>query len=57
MTEGSFDRTLAAPRPRPFDVGGELQAARLIAIHPPSHDIRLDLILTEAEAQTERDLT
>lgn len=57
LAEGSFDRTLAAPRPRPFGVGGELLAARLTAIHPPLHDIRLDLILTEAAAQTERDLT
>ncbi|MCB1834055.1 MAG: 5-formyltetrahydrofolate cyclo-ligase, partial [Geminicoccaceae bacterium] len=45
---GYFDRTLAALTPRPFVIGIGYQAARLETIVPQPHDIRLDLILTEA---------
>ena len=44
---GYFDRTLAALSPRPFTIGIGLQAARLATIHPQSHDIPLDAIVTE----------
>lgn len=45
---GYFDRTLAALDPRPFTIGIGFQAAQLATIYPQPHDIRLDLILTEA---------
>ena len=48
---GYFDRTLAALSPRPFTIGIGLQAARLATIYPQPHDIRLDVILTEAGLQ------
>ena len=54
---GYFDRTLAALSPRPFTIGIGLQAARLETIHPQPHDIPLDVILTEAGVQVERDAT
>lgn len=45
---GYFDRTLAALEPRPFTIGIGFQSARLATIFPQPHDIRLDVILTEA---------
>ena len=45
---GYFDRTLAALSPRPFTIGIGLSSARLETIFPQPHDIRLDVILTEA---------
>lgn len=48
---GYFDRTLAALRPRPFTIGIGYASARLATIFPQPHDIRLDLILTEAGPQ------
>lgn len=45
---GYFDRTLAALKPRPFVIGIGFDSARLATIFPQPHDIRLDLILTEA---------
>ncbi|HLQ20482.1 MAG TPA: 5-formyltetrahydrofolate cyclo-ligase [Tabrizicola sp.] len=45
---GYFDRTLAALEPRPFTIGIGFQSARLDTIFPQPHDIRLDVILTEA---------
>lgn len=48
---GYFDRTLAALRPRPLAIGVGLQAARLPTIFPQPHDIRLDILVTEAGAQ------
>lgn len=44
---GYFDRTLAALSPRPFTIGIGLQAAHLATIHPQSHDIALNAIVTE----------
>lgn len=44
---GYFDRTLAAPAPRPVTIGIALMAARLATIFPQPHDIPLDHILTE----------
>lgn len=48
---GYFDRTLAALRPRPFAIGIGLQAAQIATIYPQPHDIPLDAILTEEDAQ------
>lgn len=45
---GYFDRTLAVLEPRPFTIGIGLESARLQTIFPQPHDIRLDVILTEA---------
>lgn len=45
---GFYDRTLATLRPRPFAIGIGLQSARLPTIHPQSHDLALDLIVTDA---------
>jgi 5,10-methenyltetrahydrofolate synthetase len=44
---GYFDRTLAAPVPRPLTIGIALSTACLPTIFPQPHDIPLDLILTE----------
>ena len=52
---GYFDRTLAALAPRPVTIGIGVQSARLDTIHPQSHDIPLDVILTEAGVQVARE--
>ncbi len=52
---GYFDRTLAALAPRPLTIGIGLQSARLATIFPQPHDIALDVILTEAGVQFERE--
>lgn len=44
---GYFDRTLAALSPRPLSIGVGLAAAKLPTIYPQSHDIPMDVILTE----------
>ncbi len=54
---GYFDRTLAAQKPRPFTIGIGLQSARLATIYPQPHDIRLDVILTEAGPQILQETT
>ena len=51
---GYFDRTLAVLSPRPLTIGVGLQSAQLATIFPQSHDIGLDVILTEAGIQFER---
>lgn len=51
---GYFDRTLAALSPRPFTIGIGFQSARLSTIFPQPHDIPLDVILTEAGMQFQR---
>jgi len=51
---GYFDRTLAAPTPRPYAIGVGLQEARLETIYPQPHDIALDAIITEAGLQVVR---
>tara|TARA_Y100000815_G_scaffold274441_2_gene308551 strand:- start:3121 stop:3828 length:708 start_codon:yes stop_codon:yes gene_type:complete len=53
---GYFDRTLAALQPRPFVIGIGFDAARLSTIYPQPHDIRLDMILTEAGVRVQRDI-
>ena len=53
---GYFDRTLAALKPRPFVIGIGFDEARLSTIYPQPHDIRLDMILTEAGVRAQRDI-
>lgn len=51
---GYFDRTLAVLDPPPLAIGIALGAARLPTIYPQSHDIPLDLIVTEGGLSAER---
>ena len=44
---GYYDRTLAASAPRPFTIGVGHEFGRLQSIYPQSHDIPLDVIVTE----------
>jgi 5-formyltetrahydrofolate cyclo-ligase len=44
---GYFDRTLAALTPRPMAVGAGFEAARLDTVFPRSHDIPMDVVVTE----------
>jgi 5-formyltetrahydrofolate cyclo-ligase len=44
---GYFDRTLAAAYPRPYAVGLGYEDSALRTIYPQSHDIPMDLIVTE----------
>jgi len=53
---GYFDRTLAALKPMPFTIGIGFQSARLATIFPQPHDIPLDMILTEAGVQFQRQI-
>jgi 5,10-methenyltetrahydrofolate synthetase len=45
---GYFDRTLAKLVPRPCNIGVGFELAHLDSVYPEPHDIRLDLIVTEA---------
>ena len=45
---GFYDRTLAAMTPRPLTIGVGLELGRLETIHPQSHDIPMDAIVTDA---------
>lgn len=45
---GYYDRTLARLDPRPVTVGVVFECGRVNTIAPQPHDIRLDLVLTEA---------
>lgn len=45
---GYFDRTLAAMVPRPYTVGTGFELARSECIRPQTHDIALDVIVTDA---------
>ena len=44
---GYFDRTLAARADRPFVIGVGYACGALETIHPQSHDIPMDMIVTE----------
>jgi 5-formyltetrahydrofolate cyclo-ligase len=44
---GSYDRTLAALAAKPLAVGVGFELSRIATIHPQSHDIPMDLIVTE----------
>ena len=44
---GYYDRTLAALATRPRAVGVGFELCRIATIHPQSHDIPMDLIVTE----------
>ena len=45
---GYFDRTLAAASLRPRTIGVGFEIGRMPSIRPQPHDIRLDMIVTEA---------
>lgn len=45
---GYFDRTLAALEPRPLAIGVGFELSFVDTIHPQTHDIPMDLIVTEA---------
>ena len=45
---GYYDRTLAALNPRPVTVGIAFECTRVPTIGPQPHDVRLDLVVTEA---------
>ncbi len=45
---GYFDRTLASLHPSPLTIGIGFELARVASIAPESHDIPLDIIVTEA---------
>ena len=45
---GYYDRTLAALVPRPSTIGIGFELSRLETIHPQSHDVPLDVVVTEA---------
>ena len=45
---GYYDRTLAALIPFPLVVGIAFEAARLKTIEPQAHDIKMDVVITEA---------
>lgn len=51
---GYFDRTLATLRPTPLTIGIGFELARVACIAPESHDIPLDIIVTEAGTQLSR---
>jgi 5-formyltetrahydrofolate cyclo-ligase len=48
---GYFDRTFAALEPRPVAIGAGFEAARLDTVFPRSHDIAMDIVVTEAALQ------
>jgi 5-formyltetrahydrofolate cyclo-ligase len=45
---GYYDRTLAALDPKPLAIGLGFELGRLATIHPQTHDIPMDAIVTEA---------
>ena len=45
---GFFDRTLTSLKPRPLTIGIGFELARVDSIHAQPHDIRLDVVVTEA---------
>lgn len=45
---GYYDRTLAAINPCPLVIGIAFEMFRLDSVHPQSHDIPMDFIITEA---------
>ena len=49
---GFYDRTLAAMPLRPLAIGVGFELCRIPTIHPQSHDIAMDFIVTEAGIQT-----
>jgi 5,10-methenyltetrahydrofolate synthetase len=49
---GYFDRTLAVLTLRPLAIGVGFELARVELLHPQAHDIRLDIIITEAAVRT-----
>ena len=48
---GFFDRTLAAIAPPPITIATAFEISRVPTTHPQSHDILMDLVVTEAGVQ------
>lgn len=48
---GYFDRTLAALKPRPIAVGIGLESSRVTGFVPQPHDVRMDVLVTEASCE------
>lgn len=44
---GFFDRTLAAMRPQPLKLGVGFELSAIDTIHPQTHDIAMDFVITE----------
>ena len=49
--DGYFDRTLAAIAPPPITIATAFEISRVPTTHPQSHDILMDLVVTEAGVQ------
>ncbi len=45
---GYFDRTLAALEPKPVTIALGYEVARMRTIHPQSHDVAMDFVVSEA---------
>jgi 5-formyltetrahydrofolate cyclo-ligase len=45
---GYYDRTLATLVPFPLAVGIAFEATRLASIDPQPHDLRMDVVITDA---------
>ena len=45
---GYFDRTLAAMSPRPLVIGTAYELSRMETLHPQTHDVPMDWVITEA---------
>lgn len=48
---GYYDQTLVALTPRPLTIGIGFESSRLATIHPQTHDVPMDIIVTEAGAK------
>ncbi len=48
---GYYDRTLAWLSPRPFTLGVGFESSRLPTIHPQTHDVPMDVIVTEERSR------
>ena len=48
---GFYDRTIATMRVRPHAVGIGFELARLETIHPQSHDIAMNVVVTERQVR------
>jgi hypothetical protein len=48
---GFFDRTLAAIAPPPITIATAFEISRVPTTHPQSHDILMDLVVTEVGVQ------
>jgi len=51
---GYYDRTFASISPKPYAIGVAYELSRLETIHPQTHDIPLDAVITEASVRIHR---